>query len=500
MGPGRFLRPAQDLRDLREARLRANGTSWSSARGTTAAGRAATATGWARSSSARRRASTSATRSRRPGSPRISRTRLDQMRSREAGDVSAPGRTPGSPTTAGRPEEAAPQRLYARKDGRLAFEPPPADENDPGFDAYLSDPAHPVPYRPRPITPTYCRPRVADVAGAGPAVRPPAPRRPELRDRAAGRGPDLAGSIVAHLFASTTGTDSDWIVKLIDVYPEDDPAMPGYQLMIADEVFRGRFRKSFEKPEPIQSDRVEEYTIDLHWNDHCFKKGHKIMVQIQSTWFPLIDRNPQTVRAQHLQGRGGGFPARHAADLPIAGARHVCGAERPGEMTGRTGRAVAARVRSRLPRSAPASGTGPESRRTCVERPGRGSWGWRSPRPRPRGEWEVGLEQEPLGPLQPDPSELLVDRPADRLAEPYLQASPRDHQVARPRRRPRSARPRGRAGSEARRPPRGRRGRRCRWTAGSPREAVRRAAGAVSGARPAASRARIIRSSKAATR
>ena len=103
-----------------------------------------------------------------------------------------------------------------------------------------------------------------------------------------------AGSIVAHLFASTTGTDSDWIAKLIDVYPEDDAKLPGYQLMIAGDVFRGRFRKSFENPEPIQPDRVEEYTIDLHWNDHAFKKNHKIMVQIQSTWFPLIDRNPQT--------------------------------------------------------------------------------------------------------------------------------------------------------------------------------------------------------------
>ncbi len=99
---------------------------------------------------------------------------------------------------------------------------------------------------------------------------------------------------MAHLFASTSGSDSDWIVKLIDVYPEDDPGMSGYQLIIADEVFRGRFRKSFEKAEPILPDRVEEYMIDLHWNDHCFKKGHKIMVQVQSTWFPLIDRNPQT--------------------------------------------------------------------------------------------------------------------------------------------------------------------------------------------------------------
>ena len=106
----------------------------------------------------------------------------------------------------------------------------------------------------------------------------------------------VTGSIVAHLYASTTGTDSDWIVKLIDVYPEDypkDPKMGGYQLMIADEVFRGRFRKSFEKPEPIKSGEVNEYAIDLRNNDHTFLKGHKIMVQVQSTWFPIIDRNPQ---------------------------------------------------------------------------------------------------------------------------------------------------------------------------------------------------------------
>jgi putative CocE/NonD family hydrolase len=106
----------------------------------------------------------------------------------------------------------------------------------------------------------------------------------------------VTGDIVAHLFASTTGTDSDWVVKLIDVYPEEYPAestMGGYELMIADEVFRGRFRQSFEKPEPITPSRVAEYVIDLHTNDHCFLRGHRVMVQVQSTWFPLIDRNPQ---------------------------------------------------------------------------------------------------------------------------------------------------------------------------------------------------------------
>ena len=83
--------------------------------------------------------------------------------------------------------------------------------------------------------------------------------------------------------------------------------MAGYQLMIANDVYRGRFRKSFENPEPIQPDRVEEYTIDLHWNDHCFKKGHKIMVQIQSTWFPLIDRNPQTYVPNSFKAEAGDF-------------------------------------------------------------------------------------------------------------------------------------------------------------------------------------------------
>jgi len=85
-------------------------------------------------------------------------------------------------------------------------------------------------------------------------------------------------------------------VKLIDVYPESypkDPKMAGYQLMIADEILRGRFRNSFTKPEPIPANQVVEYTIDLHANDHAFLQGHRIMVQVQSSWFPLYDRNPQ---------------------------------------------------------------------------------------------------------------------------------------------------------------------------------------------------------------
>jgi putative CocE/NonD family hydrolase len=106
----------------------------------------------------------------------------------------------------------------------------------------------------------------------------------------------VSGRIAARLFASTTGTDSDWIVKLIDVYPEKyaaDPKMGGYQLMIAGDVFRGRYRKSFEKPEPLVPGALTRYEIGFPANDHVFKKGHRIMVQVQSTWFPVIDRNPQ---------------------------------------------------------------------------------------------------------------------------------------------------------------------------------------------------------------
>lgn len=106
----------------------------------------------------------------------------------------------------------------------------------------------------------------------------------------------VTGKIMAHVFVSTTGTDADWIVKLIDVYPDKDSAnllMSGYELPVAMEVFRGRFRKSFTNPEPLTPNKPEEFTIDLHDINHVFLKGHRMMIQIQSTWFPVIDRNPQ---------------------------------------------------------------------------------------------------------------------------------------------------------------------------------------------------------------
>jgi len=195
------------------------------------------------------------------------------------------------------PRQAKKRNLYFHRGGRLSFEAPAAD-GDRAFDSYVSDPAHPVPYRPRPIEPTYFP------GGSGwytwlledqrfVHMRPDVlswETEPLAEDVV------VSGDITAHLFASTSGSDSDWIANLIDVYPEQyarDPKMGGYQLMIANDVLRGRFRKSFEKPEAITPGHVNEYVIDLHGNDHRFLKGHKIMVQVQSTWFPVIDRNPQ---------------------------------------------------------------------------------------------------------------------------------------------------------------------------------------------------------------
>ena len=125
-----------------------------------------------------------------------------------------------------------------------------------------------------------------------------------MADRTLGEDVTLAGQVTAKLFASTTGTDSDWIVKLIDVYPENVPEdwkLSGFELMIADEVFRGRFRNSFEKPEPIPAGVVTPFTIDLHTANHVFKKGHRIMVQVQSTWFPTHRPQPAEIRAQYFR-------------------------------------------------------------------------------------------------------------------------------------------------------------------------------------------------------
>jgi uncharacterized protein len=192
------------------------------------------------------------------------------------------------------PKEAVKKNLYFHADGKLSFDKP---TEATAFSSYISDPAHPVPYRSRPIEETY-----------GPGSRwytwlTEDQRFVDNRPDVASWKTDIltedvtvTGTIFAKLFAATTGSDADWVVKLIDVYPEDnsgDLQMSGYQFMVANDVFRGRFRESFEKPQAITPNKVEQYTIDLHSLNHVFKKGHRIMVQVQSTWFPIIDRNPQ---------------------------------------------------------------------------------------------------------------------------------------------------------------------------------------------------------------
>lgn len=199
------------------------------------------------------------------------------------------------------------QRLYFHKGFRLGFDAPVGSRSDDGFASYVSDPAKPVPYSKRPIMGFW-----TGMAGSKDPRFGRAGKLWKVEDqRFVSDRPDvlsfvtepltedveITGKIAAHLFASTSGTDCDWVVKLIDVYPEKYPAKPemgGYQLMIADDVLRGKFHKGFEKPVPLKSGEVEEFEIDLRTRNHLFRKGHRIMVQVQSSWFPLVDRNPQT--------------------------------------------------------------------------------------------------------------------------------------------------------------------------------------------------------------
>lgn len=194
------------------------------------------------------------------------------------------------------PKDVRREKLYLRAAGKLSFDAP-TENSKKASDAFVSDPNFPAPYRTRPIEVTYSEgsrwstwltedqrfvENRADVL--------------TYATEALEKDLVVTGEIIANLVASTSGTDADWIVKLIDVYPEKyavDPKMGGYRLMVANEVFRGRFRESFEKPKAIQKNKPLEYRFSLHDVNHRFLKGHKIMVQIQSTWFPLIDRNPQ---------------------------------------------------------------------------------------------------------------------------------------------------------------------------------------------------------------
>lgn len=186
--------------------------------------------------------------------------------------------------------------LYLEPAGKLAFTAPSAGEP---FDEYVSDPAKPVPYRSRPSEPMGYTPNLSWVRWLVDDQRPSSGRTDVLTFTSdVLKSPvKIAGEPIAHLVASTSGTDSDWVVKLIDVYPDqvaEEPELGGYQLPISMDIFRGRYRKSLSHPQAITPNVPLLYKFALPTADHVFLPGHRIMVQVQSSWFPLYDRNPQT--------------------------------------------------------------------------------------------------------------------------------------------------------------------------------------------------------------
>ena len=187
-----------------------------------------------------------------------------------------------------------PTPLYLNDGLKTSFDPP--GTNDSAFEEYISDPAKPVPFRSRPIKPAggeyWARWLVDDQREASGRPDVVAFVSDVLKDPV-----KISGEPMANLIASTSGTDSDWVVKLIDVYPDEvagQPEMGGYQLMVSGDILRGRYREGFERPKPIAANLPLLYRFALPTANHVFLPGHRIMVQIQSSWFPLYDRNPQT--------------------------------------------------------------------------------------------------------------------------------------------------------------------------------------------------------------
>ena len=192
------------------------------------------------------------------------------------------------------PAGVAPVSLYLGPNGTLGFEPPP-QSGDSAADTYVSDPANPVPFSAEERTTLGHLWKVEDQRFAS--------ERPDVlvyQSEPLEEDLTIAGPIGAEVFVSTTGTDSDWIVKLIDVYPDDAPPsancdvpMGGYEMHLAGEIMRGRFRNDLENPEPMVPGEVTRIEIDLRDRFHTFKAGHRLMVHVQSSWFPAYDRNPQ---------------------------------------------------------------------------------------------------------------------------------------------------------------------------------------------------------------
>ncbi len=191
----------------------------------------------------------------------------------------------------------APTPLYLHAGGKASFSKP--SSNEAADTSYVSDPAKPVPYRPRPIQPTgyddgmtwsyWLVDDQREFSGRTDVVT--------FQTPVLDHDVTIAGMPKVHLVAATSGSDSDWVVKLIDVYPDQvalEPQLGGYQLGVAMDIFRGRYRTSYARPQPITPNKPLLYSFDLPTANHVFRKGHRIMVQVQSSWFPLYDRNPQT--------------------------------------------------------------------------------------------------------------------------------------------------------------------------------------------------------------
>jgi putative CocE/NonD family hydrolase len=215
--------------------------------------------------------------------------------------------------------------LFLHADGSLTFTAPAATEKA-ALRTFVSDPATPVPYRPRPISPTYPG---GDWRNWESGDQRFVDHRPDVLSYVSAPLVDnlvVTGPVAAEIFASTSGTDSDFIVKLIDVSPENEQASPGseeegpapgqfaqspngYELPIAMEIRRGRYLDSFEQPKALVPNKPRRWDVPLRDRDHVFLKGHRIMVQIQSTWFPLIDRNPQTFVPNIAKARAAAYVA-----------------------------------------------------------------------------------------------------------------------------------------------------------------------------------------------
>jgi putative CocE/NonD family hydrolase len=194
------------------------------------------------------------------------------------------------------PPNAKSRKIYFRDAKKLSFDAPGGEK---GVDEYTSDPANPVPYISKPgigMNRNYMTGDQRFVLGRADVLSYVS--EPLARDFTA------AGPVSPELYVSTTGTDADFVVKLVDVYPDGQGKLSGYQQLVRGEPFRGKFRHSFEKPEPFTPGKIESIRFTMPDVNHCFRSGHRIMVQIQSSWFPLVDRNPQIFTVIPDAGRG----------------------------------------------------------------------------------------------------------------------------------------------------------------------------------------------------